>query len=359
MDTFIKQVSGSYSLVHNYTSSLPAGEIIKSYNVYFDGVVMSGEFESSGVVASYTKYDNDTLLIGVQYGEDGSGYVISSDITTNRNNTYDKNTYLLIDEDDYPDSYDELNYRSFYSSSDKAVYILPELSNGFTYNNEYHVTVLPGFSGIYNSALEEGTSFWFTSQYCPLFTNITTIKLMGGPDIDGFSEDTIYRMIHKNSLDAMDMYNNTNGVFYSYDYYGCTPERVPYQLRRYVECKTAYDLLTLLNRISQDNRSQLKTLGDLTIKYGGTSGKASTADPGLMKNLYDCYMATTNIIGGGVKSAVRGLYDYSKGAPHPTQDDDHNRITRTVHPNRSNPTGPWEQAAYWRFNTRSSFRRNI
>ncbi len=347
MDTFTKQISGAYQIVHNYEYTLPAGEIIKSYNVYLDSVLMSGIF-NSGVIGSYTQYDKETLLIGIQYGEHGSGYVVSSDVTTNRNNTYDKNTYVLIDEDDYPYSYDEFNYRFFYSSSDRGVYILPEQNNGFSYNREYNIVVNPGFSGIYNSPLEEQHTFWFTTQYCPLFTNITTIRLMGGPDIDGFSDDTIYRMIHKNSIDAIDIYNNSYSYSFAYSYWGCLPNEVPYQMRKYVECKTTYDLLTLLNRISQDNVAQSKTLGDLTISYGGTAGTPSVADPGLMKQLYDCYTGITRIIGDGVRVAVRGLYDYSKGYQHPALDLDHNRVVRTVFPTRSRPTGPWERAPNWR-----------
>jgi len=313
MDSFVKQVSGIYQIVHNYAMDLPAGEIIKSYNIYLDSVLVSGVIES-GVIYSYEKYDKETLLIGVGYGTHGSGYVISSDVTTNRSNTYDRSTYLTIDEDDYPYSYDTLNYRFQSATYDRSIYILPDLNNNFTYNKEIVVTINPGISGVYNWTMPETVTSWFTTQYCPLFTNITTIKLMAGPSIEGFADDTIYRMIHKNSIDAIDIYNTSHSSSYSYTFWGCESIKVPYQLKRYVECKTAYDLLTLVEMITQDGRSQSKQLGDMNITYGGKPG---SADPGLKGRLYDCFMGVLNIIGGNIKSAVRGIYDSSKSYPHP------------------------------------------
>jgi len=312
MDEFTKQVSGVYQLVYNYAIDLPEGEIIKSYNVYLDSVLVSGI--ENGIIHSYSQYNKETILVGVQHGEHGSGYVIGTDVTTNRGNTYDRSVYLTIDEDDLPYAYDTLQYRFYSSTYDRAIYILPDINDGFEYNKEVHVTVNPGISGIYNWPMENSNSFWFTTQYCPLFTNITTIKLMAGPSIEGFANDTIYRMIYKNSLDVIDIYNASNSCSYNYTSWGCNPSQVPYQLRRYVECKTAYDLLTLVDMITQEGTAQSKHLGDMSIKYGG---KAGSQDPGLKGRLYDCFTGTLNVVGNNIKSAVRGIYDSSKSYPHP------------------------------------------
>jgi hypothetical protein len=355
MDSFTKQVSGVYQLVHNYAMDLPEGEIIKSYNVYLDSVLVSGVIES-GIIHSYEQYDKETVIVGVQWGTHGSGYVIGTDVTTNRSNTYDRSTYLTIDEDDLPYTYNDFYYRFQSATYDRAIYILPDLNNGFTYNKEINVTVNPGISGVYNWTMGDSHSFFFTTQYCPLFTNITTIKLMAGPSIEGFADDTVYRMIYKNSLDAIDIYNTSNGTSYAYSNWGCDPSAVPYQLRRYVECKTAYDLLTLVDMITADGTAQSKQLGDMSIKYGGKPG---AQDPGLKGRLYDCFMGTLNIIGGGMKSAVRGIYDRSHGYSHPILDVDHNRIVRTVNTTMSDPAGPWQRSQDWRYSTRPVHRRTF
>lgn len=228
-------------------------------------------------------------------------------------------------------------------------------------NREYTVIVMAGVSGFYDLityTLSADYSFWFTSLYCPLFTTVTKVKLEAGPGVDAITDDTIYRMIYKNSLDAVDMYNTYQGTSIPYDYWGCTWHDVPLILRRYVECKTAYDLLALLdaaglNSGSDGTGSQLKILGDMTISYGGskTAGNPDMSAPDKKKQLYDCWMNALNIIRTkGINTAVRGWYDTTKGYPHPTFNPDHNRVTRTVDYINSQPYGPWEKARYWRSN---------
>jgi hypothetical protein len=228
-------------------------------------------------------------------------------------------------------------------------------------NRVHTITLMAGISGVYESesyALASDYTFWFTSLYCPLFTTVTKVKLEAGPGVDLISEDTIYRLIHKNSLDAVDLYNTYQGTSISYDNWGCTWHDVPMILRRYVECKTAYDLLALLDAAglstaSDGTGSQLKTLGDLTISYGGSkaAGNPDMSAPDKKKQLYDCFMNALNIIRAkGIQPAVRGWYDTTKGYPHPTFNPDHNRVIRTVDFVNSQPHGPWERSRYWRSN---------
>jgi len=240
------------------------------------------------------------------------------------------------------------------STDGSVLSILP--TDPLTTNRQYTVTLMAGISGVYDSTayiLSSDYSFWFTSLYCPIFSTVTKVKLEAGPSADYIAEDTIYRMIHKNSLDAVDIYNTYQGQSIAYDYWGCTWHDVPIILRRYVECKTAYDLLALLDAagIGAPGGNQLKTLGDMTIQYGSGTKSPDLSAPEKKKQLYDCWLNALNIIRTkGIDSAVRGWYDVTKGYPHPTFNPDHNRVIRTVDFKNSQPYGPWERSSYWRSN---------
>ncbi len=245
------------------------------------------------------------------------------------------------------------------SINQNVLSIIP--ASGLSYNTQYTVYLDANISG-YNPltsgyyAMDSDYSFWFTGPYCPQFTTVTRIRLEVGPNGDNLIDDTIHRMILKNSQDALELLavstNSTSRVPYSV--YGCSWEDVPYILRRYVECKTAYDILALIELVNNSGGAagfQLKTLGDMTIRYGGPNAASSKIDPGKKKQLYDCWMEMLAAIKAlTINSAVRGWYDVSKGYPHPTFNPDHNRVIRTVDFINSQPYGPWERARYWRSN---------
>lgn len=248
-----------------------------------------------------------------------------------------------------------------YSLSVNGKTLFIDFQDRLTTNRQYTITLGAGISGLFDSGasgvLEEEYSFWFTSLYCPLFTTVGRIKLQAGPSIDQIPDDTIYRMIHKNSMDAVDIYNAYQNKNYAYDAWGCDWQGVPGVFKMYVECKTAYDLLAIIELVATGNGvgsgGQLKTLGDLTIRYdGGTSSSGNSGDPNRKKQLYDCWMEMLNAMKNyGILSAVRGWYDVTKQYPHPTFDTDHNRVIRTVDFKNSNPNGPWFPASsYWRSN---------
>lgn len=357
MDTFTKQVSGVYDLVYDFSAQFKPGEVIKTYNPYLDDVLMTGVLPESGILDSYTQYDKDTMIMRVQNGVQSSGYKVSFQVTTNQANTYTKDVWLSIDDTDYPYAYDDFYYRFHAPEGDSSIYVLPDLRYGFGYNREYHVDVAPGLSGVTNFSMNYAYSFWFTVGYCPYFATATTIKLMGGPDIEGFSDDTIYRMIHKNTLDIIDMYNMTQASPVSYTYWGCTPANAPYQMRRYVECKTAYDLMNIADSIDNKGLAQSKRLGDMDISYGG-SPASSKSDPNVKKELFNCFNGLISLLSNGVNVAVRGIYDSTKGYPHPVLDVDHNRIVRTVDTVRSNPNGPYREAVDWRYGSTINYRNS-
>jgi hypothetical protein len=211
-------------------------------------------------------------------------------------------------------------------------------------NSEYSITILKGVSGLLPPSgttigiLDTDFTFWFTTTYCPLFTTLNRVKLLIGPLADSIIDDTIYRMVHKNSLDAIDLYGVNNNTVIAYDYWGCDWVDVPTLLRRYVECKTAYDILALL-KVNQSMGSlgggggdQSKTLGDMSIKYGGSSNSSGGGgDPKLMKDLYDCWNEQLRMF-RLMRATVKGYYDTSKGYLHPVRAIYDNRIIRPVIP---------------------------
>jgi len=243
------------------------------------------------------------------------------------------------------------------SVNQNVLSIIP--ASGLSYNTQYTVYIDSNVSG-YNPvtsgyySLEGNYSFWFTGPYCPQFTTVTRIRLEVGPAGDNLIDDTIHRMILKNSQDAMELLAVSTGTNLPYNYYGCSWENVPYILRRYVECKTAYDILALIELMNNSGggaAAQLKTLGDMSISYGAPNAANSAIDPGRKKQLYDCWMEMLRGIKTmalGQNPAVRGYYDASKGFPHPVWDASHNRVIRAVSFSNADPFGPWENAKYWR-----------
>lgn len=243
------------------------------------------------------------------------------------------------------------------TASGSILYITP--TEDLAKNTQYTVTISAGVSGVFYDGsagtLTSDYTFWFTSEYCPIFTTVGRVQLQAGTATDRIPEDTIYRLIHKNSQDVIDIYNTYHDTNYSYTAFGCTWNTAPPIFRRYVECKTAYDILAILELAATSNGQgtggQLKTLGDMTIKYSGSSS-TSSFDPSRKKQLYDCWMdamhALTVTGNAGIKPAVRGWYDTSKQYPHPSYDPDHNRIVRTVETVRAAPCGPWKTSGGWR-----------
>jgi hypothetical protein len=229
---------------------------------------------------------------------------------------------------------------------DNLLAIVP--SGNLNYNTVYKITIKAGISGYMQDAaewkpMESDYSFWFTSQYCPLFTTVNRIRIETGPAADDLIDDSIYRMIYKNSLDVVDIYNLSNGASNDYTTWGCGPEDIPYMFRRYVECKTAYDILALLESIDASAINQTKSLGDLSIKYSGPSGGGGgKGDPGKKKQLLDCWQQLLNSL-NGIAPAVRGYFDESKGFSHPVRDVCHNRIQKNVISHHGNNpfASPW------------------
>lgn len=236
-----------------------------------------------------------------------------------------------------------------YSYSGNLLYLTPsgELLN----NYQYKILIQAGLSGTVlpsgdTAILANDYEFWFTSYYCPTFTTPNKVKLQIGPLADDVIDDTIWRMIHKNSLDAIELYNINTGSNYAGTYFGCTSENVPMHMKRYVECKTAYDLLSIMRITSQmggGTGDQLKTLGDMTIKYGAAGGNPSI-DPKRLSDLYACWNESLRMF-RNMQVTVKSFYNDSKGWSHPVRAICDNRVIRPVIPFQGNYT---PGTPYWR-----------
>lgn len=217
-----------------------------------------------------------------------------------------------------------------YDISTSGEYLLITPSGSLDYNQEYIITISGGILGINPDDTEivssDTYSFWFTSQYCPLFTTATKVKLIAGPVSDSVLDDTINRMIYRNSLDIINIYN-MNGANIDPLTWGCGPDNIPYEFARYVECKTAYDILSLIDQLKNSAMAggQTKTLGDLTIKYDGSSNV--TVDPQRKNDLYECFNSIIRSL-LSINVAVRGWNDTTKGWSHPVKECYENRVTR-------------------------------
>lgn len=223
-----------------------------------------------------------------------------------------------------------------YQISGNLLYITPtgELPN----NYQYKIVIDAGLSGLVLPSgdvaiLTTDYEFWFTSYYCPTFSTPNRIKLQIGPLADNIIDDTIWRMIHKNSSDAIELYNINTGDNLSSTYFGCTSENIPMHMKRYVECKTAYDILSIMRITSQmggGTGDQLKTLGDMTIKYGAAGGNPSI-DPKRLSDLYACWNESLRMF-KNMAVTVKAYYDNSLGFGHPQREPAYNRIVRPIIP---------------------------
>jgi len=379
---FEKAPEQFYELVFDFSDQLHTGETIKDAIVYVNNEKIEGTYESryteyvngSGSYNSIftfdpEAYDKHTILVMINSGKLDHFYDVRVEAISNRHDDFSKDINVFIINSAYPDVYNDFEYR--FLLDDYQIYILPALyrdpktnciHSTLNYNTEYTVNISKELTSCNGLSMEQDESFWFTSKYCPMFTTATKITFILGPEAEAFTEDTINRYIHRTSKEAIDLMNvgvGCNGkAKIPYDYYGCTPEGVPYNLQRYVECKTAYDLLNLLDRlrlINGTSAGQTKTLGDMTIKYNGI-GRSGDNCPscGPKKDLYDCWMGLQGILsnsptlcgtGAGINNGVRGKYDVSKGFSHPVFDVTHNRVVKP----RPNAEGPWYNTTNFRY----------
>lgn len=320
----IKPTTLSYNIPFSFEGQMIDGETIRSFNITTTGDI---------VVDNGTKVGKD-ILVNISAGTTTSSVTV--DVVTNKVHTPNLNKTLNITIDDsfVTSSYNDLIYYPIVDGNDCFIV----LGSTLTTNTEYIIDIKKGLPGTTFEPMIEPYQFWFTTQYCPLFATITKVRMLAGPFIESFTDDTINRYIYRNSLYAVDIYNANMGTSVPYDYFGCGPDGIPEELRSYVECKTAYDLLSIIAKMSGTGLSQSKHLGDMTISYTGSGTGSNGDDP--RKDLYDCFNDLTNKIGRGLNVAVRGIYNTSKNFAHPVMEPERNRVLRPMLPQQVH-RGPW------------------
>lgn len=197
-------------------------------------------------------------------------------------------------------------------------------SSWLEFNKEYYITVKKSLSGTLTYGMESEYQLTFTSKYCPLFSSVDNIRFEAGGFINNLSDDTINRIIHKNSSYIMNRYISLKGSFPS-GYYTCGGELLNNAFQRYVQCKSALDSITAVELSIGANSS--KKLGDMQISYGGIDVKK---DPFSKKQeLKECTDAALNIIFSQdmFKISERGKY-YTK-IKHPMNDSTYGRLSLT------------------------------
>lgn len=323
----IKPATLTYNVPFSFESQMIDGETIRSFTITTTGDI---------IVDSGYKLGK-TIIVNISAGTITSS--VNVEITTNRTHTPNLNKTLDITIDDLfeTSSYNDLIYYPLVD--DKICFLI--FGSELLMNTEYIIDIKKGLTATTFEPMVDTYQFWFTTQYCPLFATITKIRMLAGPFIESFTDDTINRYIHRNSIYAIDIYNANMGMTVPYDYFGCGPTDIPEELRSYVECKTAYDLLAIIAKMSGTGLSQSKHLGDMTISYTGSGSNSNGDDP--KKDLYDCFNELSNKIGRGLNVAVRGIYNTSKNFAHPVMEVEHNRVLRPMLPQQVN-RGPWRSS---------------
>lgn len=236
-----------------------------------------------------------------------------------------------------------LGYFILRPSGSKTVYLVPTPTSGSTtvptwldYNKEYTVTITAsGLYGENTNFMEEDYSFSFTSEYCPLFTNVYSVRMSVGPIVEGIPDDTINRYIHRASQDLVSRF--FNGV----NPYGCS-RSIPEPIFRWTTCAASlHSLNAAVAGAGQGVGNTRKTLGQLSISYDGNTDALSPKD--VRKHLNECLQQSENqlsaLLGRGFQYAVKSIYNTR--LTHPMVDPKWGRMPRKVD---EAIDGPWSDS---------------
>ncbi len=189
--------------------------------------------------------------------------------------------------------------------SGNIIYIIPPPTSGvnpewLNYNTEYTINIKSsGLYGENTGYMLEDYEFFFTSEYCPLWSTATSVRLAAGPIIDAIPDDTVNRMIYKMSLKAIQLF------FSGTNYYGCTWDTVPEALFRWVTCSAGMMALNAaIAGGATGGGNTTKRLGAMSISYDG--GNDDGTKPGdVRKNLDDCIRDSSDVMGAELGTSVQ------------------------------------------------------
>lgn len=248
-----------------------------------------------------------------------------------------------------------LGYFVVNPSGSNTIYIVPPPTSGtasiptwLEYNTEYTINIdVSGITGTASGLYGDNTGymaadyeFFFTSSYCPLWSSVELVRMRVGPIADSIPDDTINRIIHRNSLMVIRKY------FSGTNYYGCTTENIPEPVLRWVSCSAGMQVLNAAvaaGGTAGGNTS--KRLGSLSITYdGGSNDGVSPGD--IRKQLEECMIEAGQQIsaesGRAVQWTVKSLDN--DHITHPIRDPRWGRQPRQILDD-GQTTGPWRDSA--------------
>jgi hypothetical protein len=142
----------------------------------------------------------------------------------------------------------------FQSAGNLAVF-QRDPATDFLFNTEVRVKVTTKVQGVDGSTLLQTDMYLFTTEYCPLYSSPDLVRLEMGPAVATLTDDTLCRLIHKNSIEAWELSGRA------------IPFRNPNaRIKRWVLCQTILDVLNVLMLASDLRAGETKTLGDLSIR---------------------------------------------------------------------------------------------
>jgi len=146
-------------------------------------------------------------------------------------------------------------------SGTKAIWT-KDSSYTFPYNAQ--ITVQVDASYLVNAdseQLEEDSYFTFTTVFWPVYGSPIVLRIELGPAISQLYDDTLYRILFKNSLRA---------IWESGDNAGYDRDRPYPNTERFVKAQSVIDVIDLLRFLADLQAGQTKTLGDFTVRYAAS-----------------------------------------------------------------------------------------
>lgn len=126
----------------------------------------------------------------------------------------------------------------------------------FNYNSELQFTMTESIKDTNGQSLLGDTDILMSTEYYPKLVDARVLRLECGAMLAEKNDDTINRMLHKNSIEAWDQ------AGWKFDLDDPTPAA-----RRWVRHKTVVDLFDLIGAYSQAHAGIKRELADLRIEY--------------------------------------------------------------------------------------------
>lgn len=115
--------------------------------------------------------------------------------------------------------------------------------------------------------MEEDVYFSFTTQFWPVYGNPTVLRIELGPTISQLYDDTLYRIMFKNSIRA---------ILEADDAAGTTRDKPYPNTERFVKAQSVIDVIDQIKLLADIQSGQSKSLGDFRVEYRGVNAEMIT-----------------------------------------------------------------------------------